>query len=111
MLSMGAMATTIRIQRKTVAVSETGFSTETWSDILDEDLPCVWKNKFGYESWRQEMLSAKDPASVRMWYVPGVDTTCRIVRDDGGVFEIVNVDDVENRHLQLEMEVRRFMEG
>ena len=111
MLKFGDFTTTIRIQKKTTTISATGFSTETWQDLVNADLPCEWKNKFGSESWRQEMLSARDPATVRLWYVAGVDPTCRIIRNDGGVFEIVNVDDVENRHLQLELEVKRFVEG
>jgi head-tail adaptor len=111
MLKFGDMTTTIRIQTKTVSISESGFSTEGWADLIDDDLPCEWRNKYGVESWRQEYVHAREPASVRMWYISGVDATCRVVRDDGAVFDIVNVDDVENRHMQLELEVRRFTGG
>ena len=111
MLKYTGMTTTIRIQRKTVAVSDTGFATEAWADLMDADLPCEWKNKYGLESWRQEMLAAREPASVRLWYVPGVDPACRVVRDDGNIYEIVHMDDVGNRHWQLELEVKRYVEG
>jgi len=111
MLKYKNFNTTIRIQKKTTAVSSTGFPTETWTDLIPTDIPCAWQNKFGSESWRQEMLTARDPATVRLWYIPDVDTTCRIVRGDGGVFEIVHVDNVEQWNIQLELEVRRYVEG
>jgi hypothetical protein len=49
---------------------------------------------------------------LRLWYIPGVTAACRVVRqEDGTVFEIINVDDVANRHQQLELEVKRFAGG
>lgn len=112
MIKFGALATAIRIQSKTISTNENGFPVETWSDILDEDILCEWKNKFGGQVYQAASVNAIEPASVRLWYIPGIDQTCRIVRlEDNAVFEIINVDDVSNRHQQLEIEVKRNVAG
>jgi head-tail adaptor len=112
MLKFGTMATMIRIQSPTPGTNDNGFPDPTWTDILDEDIPCEWKNKFGGEVYQAAAVQAKEPASLKLWYIPGVTQDCRVVRvEDEAVFEIINVDDVMNRHQQLEVEVRRFTSG
>jgi head-tail adaptor len=102
----------IRIQSKTVTHDGDGIAVPVWADILNEDIPCEWKNKHGSEIYQAAAVWAKEPAALKLWYIPGVTAECRVVRqEDGAVFEIVNVDDVANRHQQLELEVRRFTGG
>ena len=112
MLKFGIMSTPIRVQRKTVIPNENDVEVETWTDIIDEDIMCDWKNKFGGELYQAAALNAKEPAVIKLWYIPGVDPSCRIVRaEDKAIFDIIGVDDVENRHQQLSIEVKRYVEG
>jgi len=119
MLKFKTMATAIRIQKKTTTMDQDGFPVDTWADVINEDILCEWKNKFGGQVYSAASVDAVEPASIRLWYIPGIDETCRVIRMDDStiqkelnpIFEIINVDDVEKRHQQLELEVKRYVEG
>ena len=112
MLKFNALSTAIRIKKKTVTTNENGFPVETWADILNEDIPCEWRNKFGRETYQAAMVNALEPASVKLWYIPGIDPSCQVIRvEDNAIFEIVGIDDVSNRHQQLEIEIKRYVAG
>lgn len=108
MLKFGVPTTPIRIQSKTAGTNANAVAEITWTDIVAEDILVEWQNKFGGEFYQAAAVKAKEPARLRLWYIPGVTTSCRVVRqEDGAVFDIINVDDVMNRHQQLELEVKR----
>lgn len=120
MLTFTTMTTPIRIQKKTSGSDADGFANETWTDIIDEDILCEWTNKFGDDLYQAAAVKAKEPAKLRMWYLPGVTADCRIIRiddesievEENPIFEIVgNPDDVKNRHQQLEIQVKRYIAG
>jgi head-tail adaptor len=112
MLKFNRLDTAIRIQAKTTSTNGNGFPVEIWTDIIDEDILCDWRNKYGVESWQAASVKAREPASVRFWYLPGVTPECRVVRcEDQAFFDIVNVDDVQNRHQQIELELQRRVGG
>lgn len=122
MLKIITPNTAIRIQKKIVDTSQ-GYENISWQDVINEDIFCEWKNKHGTEVYKAVAINAIEPASLRMWYIPGIDPACRVVRLEEGyemvegekvynaVFEIINADDISNRHQQLEIEVKRYMEG
>lgn len=108
--------TAIRIKKKSEScVDVDGFPTEVWVDIIDEDILCEWKNwksKSGAEIYEANAIQAKEIALLRLWYIDGVNSVCRITRvEDDAIFEIINTDDINNRHQQLEIQVKRFVEG
>lgn len=113
------MDTPIRIKKKSASgVDADGFPVEVWVDIIDEDILCEWKNwksKSGAEIYVANAVQAKEIALLRLWYILGIDSTCRVSRvedgEDGIIFEIINIDDVNNRHQQLELQVKRLVEG
>jgi len=112
MLKFNALTTPIRIQKNQNQVNENGFPVEEWIDIIPDAIFCEWKNKFGAETYKNLAQQVKQPASIRLWYMPDIDETCRVIRiDDGVIFEIVSVDNVGNRNQQLEIEVKSFIEG
>ena len=112
MLKFKVLSTPIRIKKKTVTTNENGFEVETWEDVLNEDILCEWKNKFGRETYQAAMVNALEPASVKLWFIPGITPTCQVVRvEDNAVFEIVGIDDVGERHQQLEIEIKRYVAG
>jgi len=113
MLKLGPMTTAIRIQKKSSSgVDGEGFPIEVWEDLIDEDLFCEWRNKFGAEVYKNLAQQVKQPASLRMWFMPGIDSTCRVIRlEDNAVFEVASPDNVMNRNQQLELEVKRYVKG
>lgn len=112
MLKFNAMTTAIRIKKKTIVTNDNDFEVETWTDIIDEDILCEWQNKFGGEVYKAASVNAKEPARIRFWYIPGIDETCQVVKLENNItFDIINIDDIENRHQQLEIELKRYVKG
>lgn len=73
---------------------------------------CEWKNRFGQEARSAASDGIKEPARLRMYYVPEVDDTMYVKRlSDEAIFEVVSCDDVEQRHIILEMEIKRYVSG
>ena len=115
--------TAVRIQKKGYALDAQGnpITIDTsghpvlpaYIDIIDEDILVEWKNKFGSEAIEAAANQAKEPASLRLWYLPGVTADCIITRlDDSAEFEIIGTpDDVMNRHQFLEIQVKRYTGG
>jgi len=123
MLKLIRPDTAIRIRKKSfpkddqgnpVTVDDNGHPIQPqYVDIIDEDILCEWQNKFGNEIYQAAAIDAKAPARIRLWYLPGIDATCQVIRvEDGTEFEIIGEpDDVKNRHQQLEMQLKRYVPG
>ena len=105
--------TSIRIQFCSVDTdNETGRTSEAWVDIVNTDIPCEWKNKFGKELYETDVVKAIEPARLKLWFIPGVNPKCRVLRvEDGSLFDITSIDDIDNRHQQLVIEVKRNVAG
>lgn len=92
--------------------NDNGFPVENWVDVIDEDILCEWQNKFGGEALKAAELKALDSATIKLWYIHGINQKCRITRlEDEAVFEIISLDDVMNRHQQLVIEIKRYVRG
>jgi len=114
LLKFGVLSTLIRIKKKTVAINDNAIEIEAWEDVIDEDISCEWKNKTGRDKayFLANKVDVLDPASLKLWHIPGVDTTCKVIRlEDNAEFKIYGVDDVEERHQQMVIEVMRYLEG
>lgn len=106
--------TAIKIIRKNGTTKDAdGFDIDRWENICDYlNILCEWQNKFGVEVYKAAAVNASEPATLRMWYIPGVTPDCRVIRlSDDAVFEIIGVDDVMNRHQQLQLEIKRYVRG
>lgn len=68
---------------------------------------CQWIAVHGREVWQSEQLMLREPATVRLRYLPEVNSACRLVRD-GTVYEIISVDHVRDRHQWTELKVQRM---
>lgn len=123
MLNIFRPDTPIRIKKKgyeldgqgnPITVDEKGHPIQPeYRDLFDFDILVEWKNKFGSEAIEAAANQVVEPAKIRMWYVPGITADCRIVRvEDEAEFEIIGTpDDVMNRHLQLEIQIKRYTGG
>jgi head-tail adaptor len=90
-----------------------GFRIDNLVDVIDADILVEWQNKFGSEVYAAAAMNAIEPATLRLWYIPGITADCKIVRlEDGAVFDIVGTpDDVKNNHQFLQIEVKRYVKG
>lgn len=69
---------------------------------------CRWVNAYGREVYDARQLGVTEPATLTLRYTPKITSTCEIYRDgDPRPYEVIGVNDVEDRHVWLEVKVQR----
>lgn len=104
----GELRTEITLQSRTVTTGSGGFMTPggtTYGTVFAK-----WTNVFGSEVWVSQSVNAIQPATVLIRYISGMDTTWQIVKD-GQVYDIVSIDDIQNRHEYIELKVQHVGAG
>lgn len=75
-------------------------------------LLCKWVNAYGNEVYTARQARVQEPATLTLRYTPYVTPTCILFRrGDGILYEVLSVNDVENRHTWLEVKVQRSAPG
>jgi head-tail adaptor len=74
---------------------------------------CAWKGKGGTESTTSGALTVTDTAEVTMWYRPGISERDRLLLNDDAAlaYDVINIEDVEQRHMWLILKVSRAVNG
>lgn len=73
---------------------------------------CTWKSYGGTEQTVNGVYSIVDTATVTTWYRPDITADCRLQREDGAVYEIINEpENLEMQNLFLQFKVRRVKGG
>ncbi len=107
-INPGELRTPVTLQRRSAGSDAGGFQVPTWSPIAA--VWARWTNVHGAEVWAAQTVQAEQPATVLIRYLAGLDTTCAIL-NGSDLFEIVSIDDIQNRHEYLELKVRRARSG
>lgn len=69
---------------------------------------CKWVNAHGSEVFSSMQLQLREPATLTMRYSPRIDSTLLVYRrGDPRPYEIISVDNVEDRGKWLEIKVQR----
>lgn len=87
-----------------------GYPVETPVNVFGEDgtRQCKWVNAYGREVYDAKQAGVEEPATLTMRYTDKVTPTCLIYRgNDKRPYEVVSVNDVEDRHVWLELKVQR----
>jgi len=115
-ISIGELRTRIRIQHNLKTTAQSGFNKDIWVDIgniSEAEQPkyiyAKWQNAFGNEVWVAESAQVKNSATITIRYNPLVKSTCRILRDDGVIYQIVSIDDVDQRHRFMQIKVKAMV--
>ncbi|MBC8531751.1 head-tail adaptor protein [Gehongia tenuis] len=111
----GELKTAIRVLTPQGAgPSVGGYVSETWDNVFGDGVSvrCKWVNAHGAEAITATTLQLKDPATLTMRYSPKITPKCRIYRgDDPDPYEIISIDNVEERCRWLEIKVSRYVPG
>jgi SPP1 family predicted phage head-tail adaptor len=107
-INPGELRTRIALQQRSVTQNAGGFQVEAWATATE--VWARWENVHGSEVWAAQSTRAVQPATVLIRYRADVDETWRVLRA-GLAFEIVSLDDIQNRHEYIELKVRRMAEG
>lgn len=69
-----------------------------------------WINSHGNEAWTAAAAGALEPATVLIRYQEDIDQTWTVTKGSK-VYEIVSIDDIQERHEYMELKVKRTTSG
>lgn len=111
----GELRTKVRFVRTVRGQDEDGFYQET--DQTVAEVFAKWQNVHGNEAFSDAMATLAEPATLTIRYAAALATyqpneasgvTMLVYKsDDPRPFEIISIDDVENRHCWMEIHVKR----
>ena len=122
----GDLRTPVYFKSVARTTGDNGYPTETETNVfgVGKAVFCKWVNAHGTEVMTAMELDIKEPATITMRYSPLIVPTFRGLRPSSGTplivptlivyrksdaepYEIISIDDVEERHVWLEVKVRR----
>lgn len=107
-INPGDLRTSVTLQSRTVTVGDGGFPVPSWSTITT--VWARWTNVHGSEMWAAQAVEAENAATVLIRYQAGLDRTCAVLKGSER-FEIVSIDDIQERHEYMELKVKRMEAG
>lgn len=112
--SAGEMRTRITVKKLTTGIDGEGYPTETWAALFPAKIHCKWVSAHGKEVNENDRLGLGQIATVTMRYTPLITPRCRVWKEaetqtDANAWEVVSVNDLEDRHAFLEMTLRRLV--
>ena len=105
----GELRTPITLYKRAVATDAGGFQVPSAGDKI-ADVLARWENIHGGEVWDAAALNAQNPATVLIRYNSTLDETC-LVKKGSAYFEIVSLDNIQERSEYQEMKVRLVKPG
>lgn len=104
------LRTKITIQTRKKAVNANGIETETWETAATRF--CKWVNAYGREVLDAKQAGLSEVATLTMRHTGVLTPTCRVLRGSDPIpYEVISVNDVEDRHVWLEVKVHRKVES
>lgn len=97
----------IKLQRETDAE---GYSVEQEVNVFGEGVtvPVKWVNAHGTDTFTAMQLQLREPATLTVRWSPLIDRTLLVYRgSDPTPYEIISVDNVEERNVWMEIKVQR----
>lgn len=105
----GEMRTRIELLRPaSTAPGPGGFQKRTYA--VAAQVMAKWVNVHGSEVWAAEAQQAIAPATVTIRWRVDIDATWQ-VRKGGQVYEVVSLDNIQERNELIELKVRRATGG
>ena len=107
----GEMRTRITVQSLTNGVDADGYPTTTWTNVI-ATLRCKWVGAFGSDVLENKRVELGQTATITLRYTPLIDQRCRVFHEndaqtDVNAWEIISVNDPEDKHAFLEITVRK----
>ena len=104
----GELRTYITLQSRTVTTGSGGFMVP--AGTTQATVWAKWENVHGSEVWQAQTMQAVRSATVTIRYRDDIDPTWQVIRD-GQTYDIVSLDDIQNRHEYIEMKVQGITAG
>ena len=108
MINPGELRTPVTLLGRTINSDAGGFQSPVRSTIAT--VLCKWTGVHGSEAWTAQTVEAERAATVLIRYLAGMDETCAVLLGSD-LYEIVSIDDIQQRHEYLELKVRLARAG
>ena len=105
----GEFRTQITVKKRAVMAGAGGFRVPSPGDTIGT-VWAKWVNVHGSEAWTAAGQSAIRAATVTIRYLANVDESCLILKGSD-YFEIVSMDDIQERHEYIELKVKKVVVG
>lgn len=102
----GELRTPITLQTPTITTDAGAAQKETWATLTNGTVLAKWTNVHGGEVWQSQAVQAVSAATVWVRYRADLTTACSILKGSDR-YQIVSIDDVQERHEYLELKVQR----
>lgn len=114
----GEMRVPVMIERPETEINSNGIPSEKWENVFgkDKSVRTKWVNVHGTDVFQALNIDLREPATLTMRYSPKITRECRLIKaEDAGkenreelCYEIISIDDIEERHIQMEIKVQRW---
>jgi head-tail adaptor len=109
-VNAGELRTPVRFVRIARGKDADGYPTETETEVIKTN--CKWVNVHGSEVFTAMQQELREPATITMRYSPLINQKLIIYKDtDTDPYEVISINDVEDRHRWLEIKVQRKTEA
>jgi head-tail adaptor len=106
----GELRTPVKFIRIDRGIDADGYSTEVETEIIKTT--CKWVNVHGTEVFTAMQQQLREPATITMRYSPLINQKLIIYKgDDPDPYEVISIDDIDERHTWLEIKVQRATEA
>ncbi len=107
----GDLRTMVQIKRRVVVTNDNGFDTETYQNVYGDGkyVRCKWVGNHGSEVFSRDSYTERRTATITMRYSQLADDGRLVVflYGDPDPWEVVNVDNVQQRNEWLEISVEK----
>lgn len=104
----GDLRTKVSLQSRTITSEDGGFQHPAWTTIAT--VWAKWINVHGSEAWTASSLQAESAATVLIRYRSDVNLGCAVLK--GSIrYEIVSLDNIQERNEYIELKVKRMSAG
>ena len=106
----GELRTPVQFKTVTSTIDDEGDPCEVETNVFGEgkNVYCKWVNAHGTEVYMAMQQQLKEPATLTCRYSPLINETLLVYKgSDTKPYEIISVDNVEDRNAWLEITVQR----
>lgn len=107
----GELRTKVYFMKNERVKDAEGFFTDTEVNVFGENIPCMckWVNAHGYEVFQTMQLQIREPATITTRFSRKLlDPTLLVYKGaDPKPYEIISIDNVEERSVWIEIKVQR----
>lgn len=111
----GELRTPVYFKRVERTTDDSGYPTEQEINVFgqkengqDRIILVKWEPEFGSEVFSKLQLEIREPVVVTMRYSPKINPALLVYKkDDPEPFEVISINNIENRNAWLEIMLRR----